>query len=160
MVICVFAFFSLVIDINVVLLLINHHVLAKNWRKNFMSNCKEKIKWTQWLEYFELLGLIMLECVYQSLSLVWLCDPMDCSPQGSSVRGISQANKLGWVVIFFSRGSSLPRDWTCVSCLSCIGKQILYHWATREAQKLEVINQAKGSVRDSVVSNSLWSHGL
>ena len=109
MVICVFAFFSFVIGINVFLLLIDHHVLAKNWRKNFMSNCKEKIKWTQWLEYFELLGLMMLECVYQSLSLVWLCDPMDCSPPGSSVCGISQANKLEFLLqgIFPTQGLNL-----------------------------------------------------
>ena len=37
-------------------------------------------------------------CVYgQSLSHVWLfCDPMDCSPPGSSVHGISQARILEW----------------------------------------------------------------
>ena len=35
-----------------------------------------------------------------------LCDPMDCSPSGSSVHGISQARILEWVAIPFSRGSS------------------------------------------------------
>ena len=35
-----------------------------------------------------------------------LCDPMDCSPPGSSVHGISQARTLEWVAISFSRGSS------------------------------------------------------
>ena len=34
------------------------------------------------------------------------CDPMDCSPPGSSVHGISQARTLEWVAIAFSRGSS------------------------------------------------------
>ena len=34
------------------------------------------------------------------------CDPVDCSPPGSSVLGISQARILGWVAISFSRGSS------------------------------------------------------
>ena len=38
-----------------------------------------------------------------------LCDPMDCSPPGSSVRGILQARILEWVVISFTRGSSRPR---------------------------------------------------
>ena len=33
-------------------------------------------------------------------------DPMDCSPPGSSVHGISQARILEWVAISFSRGSS------------------------------------------------------
>ena len=39
-----------------------------------------------------------------------LCDPIDCSPQGSSVHGILQARRLEWVAIPFSRGSFLPRD--------------------------------------------------
>ena len=47
-----------------------------------------------------------------------LCDPMDCSPLGSSVHGISQAKILEWVAISFSRGSSWPRDWTQVSCIA------------------------------------------
>ena len=45
-----------------------------------------------------------------------LCDPMDCSPPGSSVHGIFQARVLEWVAISSSRGSSRPRDWTHVSC--------------------------------------------
>ena len=59
-----------------------------------------------------------------------LCDPMDCSPPGSSVHGISQARILEGVAISYSRGSSQPRDWTQVSCT---GRWILYFWATREA---------------------------
>ena len=39
-----------------------------------------------------------------------LCDPMDCSPPGSSVHGIHQARLLVWVAILFSRGFSWPRD--------------------------------------------------
>ena len=41
-----------------------------------------------------------------------LCDPMGCSPPGSSVRGILQARILEWVAIPFSRGPSQPRDGT------------------------------------------------
>ena len=44
-----------------------------------------------------------------------LCDPMDCSPPGSSAHGILQARILEWVVISFSRGSSQPSDQTQVS---------------------------------------------
>ena len=40
---------------------------------------------------------------------VTLCDPMDCSPPGSSAHGILQARILEWVAIPFSRGSSQPR---------------------------------------------------
>ena len=63
-------------------------------------------------------------------SCVWLCDPMDCNLPGSSVHGILQARLLEWVAISFSRGSSQPRDWTCVSCIS--GRRFTI-WATREA---------------------------
>ena len=48
-----------------------------------------------------------------------LCNPVDCSPPGSSVHGISQSRILEWIPIPFSRGSSWPRDQTCVSCLAC-----------------------------------------
>ena len=60
-----------------------------------------------------------------------LCDPMDCSLPGSSVHGISQARILQWVAIFFSRGSSQPRDQTWVSW---IAGRFFTIWATREAQ--------------------------
>ena len=59
-----------------------------------------------------------------SKSCVTLCDPMDCSPLGSSVHGILQARLLEWVAISFSRESSQPSD---QSCISCIGRRILYH---------------------------------
>ena len=49
---------------------------------------------------------------------------MDCSLHGFSVHGIFQARVLEWVAISSSKGSSQPRDWTCVSC---IGRQISYH---------------------------------
>ena len=59
-----------------------------------------------------------------------LCDPVDCNLPGSSVRGILQARILEWVAIFFSRGSSRPRDRICAAC---IGRQILYHLSYLEA---------------------------
>ena len=39
-------------------------------------------------------------------SCLTLCDPLDCSPPGSTVHGISQVRILEWVAIPFSRGSS------------------------------------------------------
>ena len=55
----------------------------------------------------------------QSLSHVQLfCNPMDCSLPGSSVHGILQARVLERVAISSSRGSSQPRDWTHISCIS------------------------------------------
>ena len=70
-------------------------------------------------------------CVCAQLCLT-VCDPMDCSPPGSSVHGILQARILEWVVISSSRRSSWLRDKTRVSCIGkwilyhCIGRQILY----------------------------------
>ena len=61
-----------------------------------------------------------------------LCNPMDCSLSGSSVHGILQARTLEWVAIPSSRGSSQPRDQTLVSCISYIGRHILYHSCPRE----------------------------
>ena len=47
-----------------------------------------------------------------------LCDPLDCSPPGSSVRRILQARILVWIAMPLSRGSSWPRDWTHISYVS------------------------------------------
>ena len=55
-------------------------------------------------------------CVYGQSHLT-LCDPVDCSPPSSSVHGIFQARILEWGATSFSRGSSQPRDQTCISCL-------------------------------------------
>ena len=51
-------------------------------------------------------GLWVTYCVLVAQSCPTLCDPMDCSPPGSSVHGILQARILEWVAISFSRGSS------------------------------------------------------
>ena len=59
---------------------------------------------------------------------------LDCSPPGSSIHETSQATVLEWVAISFSRGSSPPRDRTCVSYISYIGRRILYRCPTWEKQ--------------------------
>ena len=68
--------------------------------------------------YFSPSGFLIVPhvCVHaKSLqSCLTLCNPMDSSWPGSSVLGISQARLLEWVAISFSRGSSWPRDRTCV----------------------------------------------
>ena len=51
-------------------------------------------------------------------SCLTLCDPMDCSLPGFSVRGILQVRILEWAAISFSGGSSWPRDQTQVSCIA------------------------------------------
>ena len=52
--------------------------------------------------------------------------PLDCSPPVSSGHGILQARILEWVAMPSSRGSSQPRDQTCISEVSCIGRRFLY----------------------------------
>ena len=72
------------------------------------------------LTFEDVLLCIRPEYILSHLSYVWLCDPMDCRPPGSSVHGILQARIREWVAILSSRGSSQPRDRTHVSCGSSI----------------------------------------
>ena len=58
-----------------------------------------------------------------------LCNPMDCSPPGSSVCEILQAEILECVAIFYSRGSFQPRDQIYTSCVRRRG---LNHWMVRQ----------------------------
>ena len=91
----------------------------------------KELDMTEWLSMhageWKRIGFIIGKEV-KSLSHVWtLCDPIDYSPQGSSVHGILQARVLEWVAISFSRGSSWPRDRTQVSCI--VGRRFTV-WAT------------------------------
>ena len=72
----------------------------------------------------KVLTLWKVRKVLVSRSRPTLCDPMDCSPPGPSVYGISQTRILEWVAVSFSRGYSWPRDRNWV--ISYIGRQILY----------------------------------
>ena len=75
--------------------------------------------------YFFFLSLIQWVCACvraKSLQLCpTLCNPMDCSPPGASVHGILQARALEWVTMLLLRGSSQPRNWTCVLSLALAG---------------------------------------
>ena len=72
--------------------------------------------------------MFIRDCYLVTRSCPTLCDPMDYSPPGSPVHRVLQGRILEWVTISFSTGSSHTRDWT----IFCIGKQILFHWTTRE----------------------------
>ena len=69
-------------------------------------------------------------CERELLSRVWFCDPMDCGPPGSSVRGILQARILEWVAISFSRGIFPTQG---LHWVSCTAGRFFTVWATREA---------------------------
>ena len=66
-------------------------------------------------------------CVWMlTQSCLTLCDPLNCSPPGSSVHRIFQVGIPEWVAVSFSR-SSRPSD-EPASCGSCVGRWGLHHW--------------------------------
>ena len=91
----------------------------------------KQLNWTEQLLFNKHIYFLLLR-KYKHVVLVYLlncvqffCDPLDYSLPCSSVHGSSQGRILEWVATSFSRASSQPRDWTCVSCT---GRQILYCW--------------------------------
>ena len=77
--------------------------------------CKTQTKWQLKEIQQELFLSKTFWSEVKSLSRIRLCDPMDCSLPGFSVRGIFQARVLEWIAMSFSRGSSRPRNRTRVS---------------------------------------------
>ena len=78
-----------------------------------------------------------------------------------TVCGVLQARTLGWVAVPFSRGSSQPRDWTQVSCIS---GGFFTSWATREAQKpfhkkLETQHRCSLRPRPGKLVSAVLTHG-
>ena len=82
---------------------------SQTYLKGFISNYANKVK-------FIIFQWFCCHCLV-SKSCATLCNPMDCSPPGSSVHGISQGRILEWTVNSFSRGSSQFKDRTRVSCI-------------------------------------------
>ena len=72
-----------------------------------------------------------------------LCDPMDCSRPGSSVRGILQARIVEWVAIPSSSASSQPRDQNRISYVSSIAGRFFTTSTTWEAFNLLDIGKNK-----------------
>ena len=117
------------------------------WTHHLNSTVKILLFLLYWL-FYSLNGKVLYfisfsfpvhACVLSHSVVSDSCNPMGCSLPASSVQGIFQARILGWGAISSSRGSSWPRDQTHVSCLSCIGRSILYHWATEEAHLYQCI---------------------
>ena len=89
----------------------------------------------------------LLHCICSvTQSCLTLCNPMDYSPSGSSVHGIFQARILGVGCHFLPQDIFPTQGSNPSPCISCIGRQILYHtgrqilyhWATWEAPKLSL----------------------
>ena len=75
-----------------------------------------------------------------------LCDPVDCSPPGSSIHGILQARILEWVAIPFSRGSSRPMNPSLY-----IAGRFFTIWATTEA-----VLHGHLAASQNLSMNALW----
>ena len=76
------------------------------------------------------------------------------NPPDLSVHGILQARILEWVAIPFSRASSLPRDWTCVSCIT---GRFFTSWDTRKVCLLYLLANSSGSSHHPLTSPLRYS---
>ena len=106
------------------------------WYPHVHSQWDYELDVIEWLAYthtstYYFSPVFMVLLLLHAQSCLTLCDCMDCSPPGS-VRGALQSRILEWVAISYTRRPSRPGDWTHISCVPCIGGQILYQCATWE----------------------------
>ena len=80
-----------------------------------------------WFIFYDTWKIVFAVCATSLQSCLTLCDPMDCSPLGSTVHGILQTRILGHIAISSSRDSPQPRGLTYISHNSCIGRWVLNH---------------------------------
>ena len=99
-------------------------ILTPTFFKHDLATLKRKSKQTSMRQIANFSLIALRAKLLQSCPT--LCDPMDCSPPSSSVRGILQVI-LDWVAMPSSRGSSQLRDQTYISYVSCLGRRVLYH---------------------------------
>ena len=108
-------------------------ILEKLWRTRKMPKMVEQVICKHPPEEGITWRLLVCACSIAPLcsiahSCPTLCDPTDCSLPDSSVCRILQARKMEWVAISYFMGSFQPRDRTLVSCVSLLGRWILYPW--------------------------------
>ena len=90
---------------------------------------------------------------------------MDCSLPGSTVHDIFQVQILEWVAISSLRGSSWLRVQTGISCVSCIGRQILFHWShlgnphTMKSKVMFTSGKKKKKGKETPVQVGYWLNG-
>ena len=72
--------------------------------------------------YSKILWLLLFSCKGMSYSFA---TPWSVACQAPLSMGFSEARILEWVAMPSSRGSSQPRDQTCVSYISCTGRRVL-----------------------------------
>ena len=110
-----------------------------------------------WISIFLLTFPIFSCMMWSEVKVVQSCLTL-CNPTDYTVHRILQARILEWVAFPFSRGSSQLRDWTQVSH---IAGGCFTSWATRAAHQLfSLVPFTCYVLSCSVVSDSLWPHGL
>ena len=97
----------------------------------------------------------------QSLSHIWLfVTPRTVAHQALLSIGFSKQENLEWLAVSCFRGSCWPMDQTQVSCISCIVRQILYHWATWEAQNTCLWVKKNKITEIKRCRNGLWNPNM
>ena len=89
---------------------------VKTWKQ---PKCQLTYEWIKKMWY------VCVYCAVLSHAQLFTT-PWTAARQAPLSMGTLQARILEWVAMPSSRGSSQPRDWTCVSYVSCIGRRILY----------------------------------
>ena len=107
---------------------------------------QNKIKYSSTMKKKKVKVLVAQSCLT-------LCNLMDCSLPGSSVRGIFQARSLEWGAVSYSRGSSWSRDWTHVSC---IVRCILCHWTGLPGKPPMQEAWVQTLIRELTSLNAVW----
>ena len=119
----------------------------KKKKKKEKLHCKLCMQTSAWDLWWNSKIFRATACVCaQSLSYVWLFVTLRtvASCQACLSMGFSRQEHWSKVTISSSRGSSQARDQTLISCVSCIGRQILHQWATckafRESKEAQIKN--------------------
>ena len=110
----------------------------------------------------------LYKIIVKSIATVWWfsrlvmsdsCDPMDCSPPGSSVQATLQARTLEWVAISFSRGASRPKH-ILKRGLQRMLEHCLNHMDGKEKVKKWPKGNAKGKeFSGKKINVCLWGEG-
>ena len=87
------------------------------------------VVWMQSLALTSPAAIKSCVCVSCFSSVWFFAAPWSTAREAPLSMGFSR-QELERVAISFSWGSSWPRDHTHISYVSCIGRQVLYHWAT------------------------------
>ena len=122
--------------------------------------------WCQVRNSLEHQSALHVTCLHaQSHSCVWpFVTPWTVAHQAPLPMGFPRQESWRELPISSSRDSSWPRDWTHISC---IGRWILYHWATSDALSKHntslyrnSLSQTPHNPTDIVVSDPRRPHGL